>query len=830
MSLHALPPADLRLTLNPAELGFADTSELAELALPWIGQQRAEAAARFGLGLEQPGYNLLVLGEIGSGRSTLLTQLMHELAASRAVPPDLCFLHNFDTPERPMALRLPAGQGRELRQGMAELAKRLREDIPRRLAEPFVKSECERLEAAAKADEDRAYAALAAFAEARRFGLLREQGNLVFTQLDAHGKPMTAEAAMGLSPEQHAEMATAESALRTQIAAFLDTVHRNERTLEEALVALRRRLITPLLEDALEQIRKPLRKQIKDGRKLGRYLEQVQAHVLENLDLFHHHHAEEDDGSRAAALTELLARLRVNVAVDNHELSGAPVLVVDNPVHRVLFGSIEYELRNDVLVSDFARIRAGSLLRAHGGFLMLHLCDLLGDPQVWESLRRFVRSGRLQIEEPGLAAAPLAAVSLQPEAVDVDVKLVLVASVEEYYALQDGDPELARRFGCKVDFAESFEANAETRHASAILVAQTCRRLGLPPANAAAVAALIEESHRDAEDQLRQSARFARTEALLVEAAALARARQSRLVVAEDVWAARAAARHRHDYPEQRLQEAIRDGERVLVLQGERVGQLNGLTVIDLGDHAFGLPVRVSARSHAGEDGLLNIEREVELSGPIHDKGVLILQSYLTALFAHLAPLALNASLVFEQEYQGVEGDSASCAELCALLSALSGVPLRQGIAVTGALNQHGELLPVGGINEKIEGYFRTCAQAGLDGQQGVLIPSRNRRHLMLSPEVTAAVAAGRFQVYAADCVADVLGLLSPLPVGADCSGSPGPQGYPPGTLLGQAQRQLQAYRRACGVPEHGPRPDRGLRGLHPRAQPTRKRKVNRPG
>jgi predicted ATP-dependent protease len=501
----------------------------------------------------------------------------------------------------------------------------------------------------------------------------------------------------------------------------------------------------------------------------------------------------DDETVRLAALEAVLSLFPVNVVVDNHALQGAPVILEDNPLFRMLFGSMEYASDNGELVTDFSLIRAGSLLRAHGGFLMLHLRDLLADPHVWEKLRRFMRHGRLQIEEPGRMYAPMTAVSLEPEAVDVDVKIVLVASVDEYYAVQEADPEFARRFRCKVDFAESFAATAESAQATAIFVGHTCRRMSLPHFSAAAVAALIEETHREAEDQDRQSAIFARVEALVVESAAWARQGGQTRVDAADVHKARQARIHRHNYPEQRLQETLVDGERLLVVTGEQVAQINGLTVVDLGDYRFGFPVRVTACTYAGEEGLLNIEREVELSGPIHDKGVLILHSYLSALFAHIAPLAMNAAIVFEQEYSGVEGDSASCAEFYALLSSLSGLPMRQGLAVTGAVNQHGELLPVGGINEKIEGYFRSCESLGLDGRQGVLMPRRNQRHLMLDERVVKAVADGRFHIHVADTASEGMALLTGVRFGVFGFG-----GYEADSVLGRAQKTLQRFRHAC--------------------------------
>ena len=797
MSISNLTHNELRVTIAPKSLGFVDTAELLQEQLPWIGQERAEVAARFGLSMNQPDYNLFVLGEVGSGRSTLLLQLMHSVAVNKAVPPDLCYLHNFDAPERPRALRLPAGQGRVLRQLMAALSKTLQKEIPQRLTGPDFKVESERIEKAFKVEEARAYAELDSFAEARSFALYRESGHLVFTLLGDDGKALTENEARSLPKERRLKIDEAEQELQAEISRYLERTRPLERVMSERLAALRRQFVKPMVERELTEIRIGLKRQIKDAVKLGTYLDQVMQDVLDNLEVFSVSDADEE--LRQLELTEVLSRYRVNLLVDNEGAVGAPVIVENNPSFRSLFGSVEHQVEEDVLVTDFSRIRAGALLKAHGGFLMLHVRDLLTDPLVWEKLRRFSRSGSLQIEEPGASMSPLAAVMLEPEAVDVDVKIVLIGATEEYYELLEADPEFARRFRVKVDFAESFFATGQTYRASAVFVAHTCKKLDLPHFSAAAVARLLEDSHRAVDDQTRQSATFARVEALVVESASICRARAAPLVEAVDVETALYACYKRHDYPDQRLQESITDGDRLISLHGEKVGQLNGLTQIELGDYRFGFPVRLTARAYAGNEGLLNIEREVEMSGPIHDKGVLILHSYLSALFAHIAPLALNASIVFEQEYHGVEGDSASCAELYVLLSSLSGLPLRQGIAVTGAVNQHGEVLPVGGINEKIEGYFRICQTAGLDGMQGVLIPHRNKRHLMLDRVVMNAVEQGVFRIYTAEHVGDGIELLTGFPSGMIRDTSD----YPNESVLGRAQKTLQAYRRACQLAEH---------------------------
>ena len=820
MPAHALAPHQLRLIIDPASLGFATTAELQGQPLPWIGQERAQAAAQFGLNLQQPDYHLFVLGEVGSGRASLLRQAMHEAAAQRPVPPDLCYLHNFDHPERPRALRLPAGQGRQLRQGMGNVARNLQADIPKRLASPDFKAEAGRLQQQWQAQESAAFAQLDEFAKARQFNLTREGGQMVFTLTGARGQPLTEAEARALPPEHRAEIDLAEQALRAEIGRFLDTMRPLERARDEALAALRRRTIKPLVEQGLDGLRQGLRKQIKDGAKLSQWLERVERALLEHIDLFEPLHDQEPDSDAEAdrkdALDDLLARCQVNLVVDNDGRTAAPVVVEDHPTARTLFGSIEHGLDSDTVQSDHTGILAGSLLKAHGGFILLHLQDVAAEEGLWPRLRRFLRCGRLQIEEGAggggpAAHGPGAPAALLPEPVDVEVKIVLIGSVEEYYALQEADPDAARRFRAKVDFVERFAATPATRQATAIFAAQTCHKRGLPHFGPAAVALLLEQSHREADDQCRQSALFAHTEALLIESAAQCQQRGGTLVDAADVQAALHARRLRHNYPEEQLHESIVEGERLITLTGSVTGQINALTQIDLGDYRFGFPVRITARTFAGQEGLLNIEREVDMSGPIHDKGVLILHSYLTALFSHVAPLALNASIVFEQEYSGVEGDSASCAELYALLSSLSGLPLRQGIAVTGALNQHGEVLPVGGINEKIEGWFQACAAGGLDGTQGVLIPARNLRHLMLNHAVLDAVGRGLFHVYTVNHVSEGIALLTGeasgmgpaelLQAQADIAAKVAAEVAD--TVLHRAEQTLRAYRRACQSAGH---------------------------
>ena len=648
----------LTLQLNPAALGFADTSELTEDHAIWIGQEEAEKAVQFGLQVSHRDYNLFVLGETGSGRSSLLWRAMQDAAKRLPPAPDLVYVYNFAAPSRPLAFRLAAGQGSELARRMANLAANI-----------------------------------------------------------TAGKAVQAAAK---------------------------------------------------LADGLEPL---------EPDSFSAWMRQLKAYLQKHAPA--------------------LSALEVNVVVSNAGETHAPLIFDNDPTFRSLFGGIEYRLETGTLNTDFTSICAGNLHRAHGGLLMLHLRDVMGDPQGWEKLRRYLRNGKVQIEEPNSGISH--SVTLEPQAVDVALKLVLIGSRDDYYELQETDPEFMRHFKAKVDFVESFPVNDMTRHASSLFVAQTCRRLGLPHFSAEAVARLLLDMQREVDDQQRQSALFGKLEAWLVECAAACRMRGGERVSSADVETATQARIARHSYRERELHEAIENGDILIRVQGREVGQINALTQVDLGDYRFGSPVRISARAYPGDEGIIAIDREVEMTGPHHDKGVFILQSWLAATFSRVAPLPLSASLVFEQEYHGVEGDSASCAELYALLSALSGLPLPQGIAITGALNQHGEVMAVGGVNEKIEGYFRVCKRLGLDGSQGVMIPARNASHLLLNREVVDAVARGEFKILTFDDVQDGLELLTGLPAGsADASGN-----FRLDSALGRVQRTLEAFRKLLEAALH---------------------------
>lgn len=655
---HFLTPEQLTLSISAERFDFSDTSALiapnskSAQYQAWIAQSEAKKAAEFGLNIQQPGFNLLALGEPGTGRTSLMLSAMHEAAVKQSAPSDLIALYQFDSNGKPLFLKLPAGVGTQLRHALDQFVRHLAKELA---------------------------------------GLL-----------DAKVK---------------------QNAL-TPIQTFL-----------EAQLALIKTNVALVEQNAT----------------LTNYFKLLQQDVLEYLEAWQPSSSGDSDSSLEALLSEsFFGRYRVNVLVEHQATQNAPVIYDNDPSLQSLFGGVE-GAGDSSTTPDFMRLRAGNLLRADGGTLLLHLRDILADEQsgqqLLEKLHRFLRNGTLQIEDLSSSSSQGSSFVSTQAAISVLVKLVLVATREDYYQLLDEKPDFFSYFPIKIEFAEKVKASAENYAAYAAFIAQKCQQFHCAHFSAAAVSGLLQAMHRQEEDQTRLSTQFAALEKLILESAAAAELRGAKLVAIEDVKAAINRKYARHSYIEAHMRDSIVDNELMITVQGEAIGQINGLTHIDLADASFGSPVRISANCYAGSKGILTIDREVAMSGPTHDKGVMILQSWLHSNFAQFNPLNMTASLVFEQEYNGVDGDSASCAELFALLSSLSKLPIKQGIAVTGALNQHGEVLPVGGLNEKIEGYFRVCKDIGLDGTQGVLMPKRNMRHLMLSDEVINAVKNGQFHI-----------------------------------------------------------------------------------
>ena len=731
---HSLKAAQLNIPLKASDLGFANTSFLSLETCPaWVGQPDAEQAANFGLSIFEPGFNMLVLGESGSGRKSLTWQAIQAASAKRPKPNDLVLLYHFETPEKPLPLYLNAGHGVRLRVEMDAFIRQMIKVIPALIVQTAAKEEMKSEKASNEED-------------------VSKQGD-------------------------------SKNSVEIKLAEQL------RHSLEDFFTEQFARLIMVVKGDASPFAMAELLK-------FDLYLAALMRDVCENIEIFNQSAGSDNEG----LLEGFLGRFRVNVMVDNAAYLndanlGSPVIFDEDPTFSSLFGGLE-SADSTSNTADFMRLRAGNLLKAHGGTLMLYLRDINADQQsgsqILEKLHRFLRNGSIQIEEASGTPGQNAGIHFAPEALAAHVKLVLIETREEYYALQDELPEFARYFQVKVDFVESMPANQLAYSALAGLVAKFCHEHALRPFAADAVVKLIRFMQRTIDDQMRIGTRFSLLEKLVLESAVMANSASSEFVTADDVQSALDARRKRHNSPERQLRESMIDGEVMINVTGGQVGQINGLTHIDLGDMSFGSPVRISARCYAGAEGVINIDREVAMTGPNHDKGLMILRSWLSASFSSLTPLSLTASLVFEQEYYGVEGDSASCAELYALLSALSGVPIKQGLAVTGAMNQHGEVMAIGGLNEKIEGYFRICKAIGLDGQQGVLIPSRNLAHLLLDDEVIEAVNKGQFHIYPVSNVLEAIELLTDVPAGT-LSG----ERYADNSVLGRAQHHLETFRMA---------------------------------
>jgi len=673
MSQH-LTPQQLTLNISAKQFNFADTSELlgakhlSAQHQAWFAQSEAKKAAEFGLTIRQPGFNLLALGEPGTGRTTLMLSAMHEAAAKQEAPCDLVALYQFDSSGKPLFLKLPCGVGTQLKQALDHFVRQLAKE-------------------------------LASLLEAR----IKDNASTLIIQF----------------------LATQLGNIKTNVPHIV---------INKALML---------------------------------YFELLQKDVLEYLEAWQPSAAGDSDSNLEALLSEsFFGRYRVNVLVehtpgliaDSQTKPSAPVIYDNDPSLQSLFGGIE-SAGDSSSTPDFMRLRAGNLLRADGGTLLLNLRDILADEangsQLLEKLHRFLRNGTLQIEDLTSSGSQGGSFVSAQAAIPVSVKLVLVATRDDYYLLIDEKYDFFNYFPIKIEFAEKVKATAENYAAYAGFIAQKCQQFNCSHFTADAVVGLLHAMHRIEEDQMRISTQFSVLEKLMLESAAVADMREAQLVDIEDVKAAISRRYARHGYIEGHMRDSIVDNELMIAVQGEAIGQINGLTHIDLADASFGSPIRISANCYAGRRDVLTIDREVLMSGPTHDKGVMILQSWLHTNFAKLNPLNMTASLVFEQEYNGVDGDSASCAELFVLLSSLSKLPIKQGIAVTGALNQHGEVLPVGGLNEKIEGYFRVCKDIGLDGKQGVLIPGRNSRHLVLADEVIEAVANGQFHITTMNNVAE---------------------------------------------------------------------------
>ena len=744
-----LPVEKLRKKTDIDALGFSTTEEISKLD-EFVGQKRAVSAISFGLEVESKGYNIFVLGNPGSGRTTYSLERLRTAAKKRPAPDDWVYVYNFDDPGQPLAVNLPAGKGKALGTAFEELLEELKVSI----SKAFEKSQYEDAKAQLvkefQEEVNQLMEDVKSWAAEKEFALKRTpQGFVNIPLKEEEGengekikREIQQEEFESLSEEEQKNWQKKSEEVSQKTLDTLRKIRDLEKGLKERIVKLEaeicRNAITPYLQDVKEKFG--------TTDMLCAWIDKLTEDIIENFSIF-----------VAAAKDETaeidFTRYTVNVFVCNDPGDGAPVIWETNPTYYNLSGKVEYESRQGYLYTDFRKIVSGAFQKANGGFLVIDAEKVLLNFMSWEALKRVLRTGEANIENLGEQYGAVPVASLRPQPLPINLKVVMVGTPYLYALLQYYDPEFQKMFKIKADFDTDMKRTPETEKQMAQFVAAcVCRESGLP-FDASGVAEVIDWSCRFAEEQDRISTEFNRITEMIDEASAWAKAEQASIVKRDHVRKAVEEKKFRSNLIQERIARAFEDGVIRIDTDGEVVGQINGLSVVDLMDYRFGHPSRITANVFMGQEGVVNIEREVKMTGPIHNKGLLILTSYLGRTYAQDMPLSLSAHLTFEQTYGGIDGDSASSTELYCLLSALSGVPLKQGIAVTGSVDQFGNIQPIGGVNEKIEGFFQYCEHRGLTGKQGVLIPVRNIRHLMLEQKVIDAVSEGKFTIWAVSTI-----------------------------------------------------------------------------
>jgi predicted ATP-dependent protease len=773
-----LPASALRKSCDPASLKFLTTDELPDLQTV-IGQPRAFRALELGSEVTGPGYNTFVYGLPGSGRTTLSREFLERKAAEQSVPDDWIYVNNFDNPHQPNAIALPAGRGVCFRRDMDSLIAKCEVEIPRIFeSEEFVK-ERDRLVAELKKEQEAEFIRLQKYVEKYNFAIGRTTFGFVLAPA-VQGKMLTPEDIQALSPEQRTKLEQLQAKLGEEVEKSLRKLRDLEMAASQAISQLTERTILFVIGPLIQN----LKAKYAAIDKLTGYLDTVQGDIVTNADRFR---PGQSNGTIAQA-AQLLERpwsrrYAINLLVDNSELTGAPVIVENHPSYSNVLGRIEHESVMGATRTDFTMIQAGAIHRANGGYLIMPVRDLLQSPYAWEGLKRVLRDGEIRIIEMGQLVGLLSSVTLEPDPIPLNVKVILIGTPIFYYLLRTYDEDYAKLFKVNAEYATTMKRTEETEHEYGLYIKSVLMDNQLPPFHQGAVARIIEYSARMAEEQEKLSARFGKIADLVREAAYWAKKNRpgdnGLVVSAEDVQQAIDEWVYRNNLIDELLQELVADGTLLIDVSGEQQGQINALSIMTLGDFTFGHPKRVTASVYPGSGGVVDIERQARLGGAIHTKGVLILTGFLGNRYGRGRPLSLAASLTFEQSYSGVEGDSASAAELLALLSAIAQIPLRQDRGITGSINQHGQIQPISGVNEKVEGFYAACKSKGLTGEQGVILPASNARNLMLNDDVIKAVENGQFHIWKIETVDEAIRLLTGMDAGElQVDGS-----YPAGTF-----------------------------------------------
>jgi len=784
-----LPAALLCRRCDPAELPFELVTELEDPSGP-IGQDRAVEAVEFAVQMRRKGYNIYALGPSGTGKHTIVEDLLRRQAESAPTPSDWCYVNNFTDPQKPRRLQLPSGRASGLREAMRRLVEELRAALPAAFERDDYRARREVIDQQFRTRNEQAFGELQRRAEQKGGARLRTPlGRAVAPRHD--GKVLTPEMFEALPEAERERMQHDLEEVQGELETVMQKVPQWEREHREAVRELNRETTGAAIALMMNELRTGYRA-LPD---VMQYLDAVERDIKENADDFLPPAQPREGLPVPAAFEEAITearfrRYQVNVIVDNGGQRGAPVIYEDNPTHQTLVGRVEHIARFGTLITDFNLLTSGALHRANGGYLVLDAQRLLTGYFGWASLKRALNAGEIHLESLEQLLSLASTVSLQPEPIPLDVKVVLLGPPLVYYLLSALDDDFKELFKIAADFDDRVERTSETTLLYARFIAAVVRREKLLPFDRSAVARAIEHASRLAGDAERLSTGLRGIVDLLQESDQVAVGAGKQVVTAAEVQRAIDAQFRRGDRVYRRLQEEIARKTIRVETDGEEIGQVNGLSVISLGALAFGNPSRITASVRLGRGEVVDIEREVELGGPLHSKGVLILSGFLGGRFGKTRPLSLNASLVFEQSYSGVEGDSASAAELFALLSALAEVPINQSFAVTGSVDQHGRIQAIGGVNEKIEGFFDACRVTGFTGRQGVVIPASNVSHLMLRADVVAAAAEERFRIFPIETVDQGLSLLTGLP-----AGEPDPDGnYSAGTLNQRIAARLDAF------------------------------------
>lgn len=754
--VNALQAEQLYQACDPSLFSFQTTAEL-EAATEIIGQERAVDAIGFAIDIQRPGFNLFVLGESGSGRHSVVRRLLEAKAVEEEVPSDWCYVNNFAEPNKPRLLRVPHGRGGQLKRDMQQFGTELAKAIQSAFESDEYRQRIEAINNDFKEKEEKALQELGSAASEDGVVLLRTPHGFVFAPL-AGEEAMSHEEFEKLSDDEKARIGKSIEEYSERLRQLMLQLPRWRRDTQAHIKDASREILQLAVGHLIEE----LREHYEDLPEVLAFLDEVMNDVVEEGEQLREQPKPEGEGAGTGFRGSLSTlRYQVNVLVDNAGATGAPVVYEDNPIYPNLVGRVDHIAQMGTLLTNFTLIKPGALHRANGGHIVLDALKLLTQPYAWEGLKRALQASQVRIESLGQAWGLISTISLEPEPMPLRVKVVLIGERRIYYLLKALDPDFAELFKVPADFENELARDAESTRRYADYLATLIKGNGLRPFDRDAVARVVEHAARLCEDSERLTANRRQVADLLQEAEYRAGEAGRDTVRREDVESALAARIRRVDRVRSRYQEEILRDTLLISVSGERTGQVNGLAVLSLDDFMFAHPVRITATVRVGEGDVIDIERETELGGAIHSKGVMILSSFLGARYSRTLPLSLSASLVFEQSYGPVEGDSASLAELCALLSVLANAPIRQSLAVTGSVNQFGDVQAIGAVNEKIEGFFDICKARGLSGEQGVLIPSSNLKHLMLRDDVVAACAEGRFHIYAVKKVDEAIDVLT---------------------------------------------------------------------